>query len=116
MDELLQMPASIGQGILSPTQPASKLGPEKMTALEQMDDLRSLKAQAPPSMLSQGICGQDTVSFIRGCTPDLEHAKEVLEASRWHLLACFQELTKYVHSERSSRHRFQFELSLGGWH
>ncbi len=86
MDELLQRLASIGLGNLSQAQLASMIGPEKMAALEQMDCLRSLRAQSPPSMLSQGMCEQDTESFIPGRKQDIKHAKGVLEASRWHLL------------------------------
>jgi len=114
MDEILQMLASIGLTDLSPAQLASVLGPEKMATLEQMDGLRSLRAQAPPSMLSRETCEQDTESFVRGRKQDVKHAKEVLEASRGYCL--LPELTNYVHSESSRRHRFQFKLSLGGWH
>ena len=87
MDEMLQMLASIGLRGLSPAQLASVLGPEKMAALEQMDGLRSLRAQAPPSGLSQRMHEQDTESFIRGRKQDIKHAKEVLEASRRYLPA-----------------------------
>ena len=89
MDEILQMLASIGPRDLSPAQIASVLGPEKMATLEQMDGLRSLRAQAPPSMLSlcYGTCEQDTESFIRGRKQDIKRRKEVLEASRRYLLA-----------------------------
>jgi len=87
MNEMLQKLASIGLGNLSPAQLASGLGPEKMAILEQMDDFRSLRAQAPPGVLSQEMWEQDTESFIQGRTQDIKHAKEVIEASRWHLLA-----------------------------
>ena len=75
MDEMRQMLASIGLGNLSPTQLASVLDPEKMATLEQMDGLRSLRAQAPED---------DTESFIRERTQEIKHAKEMLEASRRH--------------------------------
>lgn len=84
MDELPQMLASTGLGNLSPAQLASVLGPEKMATLAQMYGLRSLRAQAPPSILSQGMCEQDKELFIRG---RIKHAKEVLEASRRHMPA-----------------------------
>ncbi len=87
MDEFLQMLAPMGLGNMSPAQLASVLGPEKIAALEQMDGLRSLRAQTPPSMMSRGTCEQDTESFIRGRKQDIKHAKEVLEASRRHLPA-----------------------------
>ncbi len=82
MDELLQKLASTGLGNLSPAQLASVLDPEKIATLEQMEGLRSLRAQAPPSSLSQRMREQDTESFIRGRKQDIKHAKEVLEASR----------------------------------
>ena len=85
MDELLQMLASNGLRNLTPAQLASVVGPEKMATLEQMEGLRSLRAQAPPSGLSQRTSEQDTESFIRGRKQDIRHAKEVLEASRRHL-------------------------------
>ena len=87
MDELIQKLASTGLGNLNPAQLASVLGPEKMATLDQMEGLRSLRAQAPPSGLSQRMREQDTESFIRGRKQDIKHAKEVLEASRRHLPA-----------------------------
>ena len=87
MDELLRMLASTGLGNLSPAQLASVLSPEKMATLAQMGALRSLRAQAPPSMLSQGMCERDEESFIRGRKQDIKHAKEVLEACRLYLPA-----------------------------
>ena len=87
MDEIIQMLASIGLGNLSPAQLASVLGSEKMATLEQMDGLRSLRAQAPPSMLPHGTCEQDVESFIRGRKQHIEHRKEVLEASKRYLPA-----------------------------
>ena len=104
MDEMLQMIASMGLGNLSPAQLASVLGPEEMSTIQQMDGLRSLRAQAPED---------DTESFIRGHIQEITHAKEMLEASRRHAPDSRIELTKYVHSESSRRHQFQFELSLG---
>ncbi len=71
MDEIIQMLGLVGLRDLSP-----------MATLEQMDGLRSLRAQAPPSMLHHGRMEQDTESFIRGRKQDIKHAKEVLEASR----------------------------------
>lgn len=85
MDEILHKLASIGLGNLSPAQLASVLGPEKMAVLEQMDGLRSLRAQAPPSALSQGTLERDEESFVRGRKQDIAHAKELLEASAWHV-------------------------------
>ena len=83
MDEALQKLASIGLGNLSPAQLASVLGPEQMAILEQRDGLRSLRAKAPPSLLSQGkMPEKDEESFIRARKQDIAHAKEVLEASR----------------------------------
>jgi hypothetical protein len=83
MDEMLQKLASVGLGNMSPAQLASVLGPENMAILEQSDGLRSLRAQAPPSLLAQGkMFDQDEESFIKARKQDIEHAKEVLEASR----------------------------------
>ena len=84
MDELLHM---LGLGDLSPAQLASVVGPEEMATLAQISSTRSLRAQAHPSTLSQGMCEQDKDLFIRGRKQDIKHAKEVLEASRRHLLA-----------------------------
>ena len=87
MDEVLQKLASIGLGNLSPTQLASVLGPEKMALLEQADGLSSLRAQAPPSLSSQRqMFDLDEESFTLERKQDIEHAKEVLEASRQYLL------------------------------
>ena len=86
MDEVFQKLASIGLGNLTPAQLASVLGPEEMAVLEPRDALRSLRAQAPPSLSSQGeMLDQDEESFIRARKQDIEHAKEVLEASRRYL-------------------------------
>jgi len=83
MDEMLQKLASFGLGNLSPAQLASILGPEKMATLEQWHNLRSLKAQASPSSSPQGnMLHQDQEMFVRARKKDIEHAKEVLEASR----------------------------------
>jgi len=83
MDEVLQKLASFGLGNLSPTQLASVLSPEQMAVLEQRDGLRSLRAQASPSLSSQGkMLDQDEESFIKARKQDIEHAKEVLEAGR----------------------------------
>ena len=87
MDELLERLASTGLGNLSPAQLESVLGQEKIANLEQIEGLRSLRAQAPPSSLSQRMREQDTESFVRGRKQDIKHAKEVLEASRRHLPA-----------------------------
>ena len=76
----------MGLGNVSPAQLASILGPEKMAVLQQMDGLRPLRAQEPPSISSQlNKVEEDEESFIRGRKQDIEHAKEVLEASTRHL-------------------------------
>ena len=86
MDEVLQKLASVGLGNLSPAQLASILGPEKMALLEQTHGLSSLRAQAAPSLSSQQqMFDLDAESFKRERKQDIEHAKEVLEASRQYL-------------------------------
>jgi hypothetical protein len=81
MDEILRNLASIGLGNLSPAQLASVLGPEKIALLEQMDGLRSLRAQVPPSAPSQGKEPEDEESFIQNRKQAIKHAKDVLEVS-----------------------------------
>ena len=86
MDEALQKLASIGLGDLSPAQLASVLGPDGMAVLEQRHGLRSLRAHTPLSTLARNGVFEDEESFIQGNKQRIEHAREVLEASR--RLAC----------------------------
>ena len=87
MDEVRLELASMGLGNLSSAQLASVLGPEEMAVLEQLYGLRSLRADAPTSAsVRGGKLEQDEESFIQGRKQDIEHAKEVLEASRPHPL------------------------------